>query len=113
MQHEHVLAEHEHAAIHRRRIRDPACAGAFAAHRIREIDGGVHRRFHLHLALHRTGRHCDDDATGHLGSIVHQTGLELDVECWAPARDLSELDAWRFFSFTGTSFIPHFGQFPG
>ena len=49
VQHQHVLAEHEHAAVHRRRIRDPACAGAFAAHRISEIDGGVHRHFHLHL----------------------------------------------------------------
>ena len=45
VQHQHVLAEHEHAAVHRRRIRDPACAGTFAAHRIGEIDGGVH----LHL----------------------------------------------------------------
>ena len=47
VQHQHVLAEHEHAAVHRRGIRDPACAGAFAAHRISEIDGGVH--FHLHF----------------------------------------------------------------
>ena len=47
VQHQHALAEHEHAAVHRRRIRDPACARAFAAHRIREIDGGVH--FHLHF----------------------------------------------------------------
>ena len=40
-------------------------------------------------------------------------GREFDVERWTPARDLSELDVRRFFSFSGTSFIPHFGQFPG
>jgi hypothetical protein len=37
----------------------------------------------------------------------------FDVERWTPARDLSELGVRRFFSFIGTSFIPHFGQFPG
>src|SRR5262249_48559265 len=44
----------------------------------------------------------------------------LGVERWTPARDLSELDACSRFigvgglpSLTGTSFIPHFGQFPG
>ena len=47
MQHQHVVAEHEHLAIHRRRIRQPTCSGAFAAHRIGKVDGGVH--FHLHF----------------------------------------------------------------
>ena len=72
VQHEHVLAEHEHAAVHRRRIRDPACARAFAAHGISEIDGGVHfhpcragvvrRRVHffvLVLACRAVGRRGD------------------------------------------------------
>src|SRR5438132_3385570 len=38
VQHEHVLAEHEHASVHRRRIRQPACAGAFAVHWIGKVD---------------------------------------------------------------------------
>src|SRR6266567_7740684 len=31
VQHEHVVAEHEHLSIHRRGIREPACARALAA----------------------------------------------------------------------------------
>ena len=43
----------------------------------------------------------------------------LDVRCWLPAAPpvavATErgLDAERFFSSLGTSFIPHFGQLPG
>ncbi len=53
VQHEHVLAEHEHAAVHRRRIGQPACAGAFAAHWLSKIDGGLH--FHPCRAGGRRG----------------------------------------------------------
>src|SRR3954471_13790553 len=41
---------------------------------------------------------CDKCASG--------CGAMFDVECWA-------LYVRRFFPFIGTSFIPHFGQFPG
>ena len=112
VQHQHVLAEHEHAAVHRRRIRDPACAGAFAAHRISEIDGGVH--FHLHFIvlvrrLPRRGRRVRrmrrDRARG-------DGRLGVDRR-YASTLSVATLDVRRFFSFIGTSFIPHFGQFPG
>ena len=52
MQHQHVLAEHEHFAVHRRRIRQPTRAGAFAAHGI----GKVHRRVHRHLHMRHVVR---------------------------------------------------------
>ncbi|PYK91660.1 MAG: hypothetical protein DME40_06415 [Verrucomicrobia bacterium] len=34
MEHEHVLAEHEHASVHRRGIGQPTCARAFLRHRV-------------------------------------------------------------------------------
>ena len=104
MQHQHVVAEHEHAAVHRRRIRHPTCAGAFAAHRISEIDGGVH--FHLHLARGR----CIATGMGHMGLIVfgalRRWTFDACSRCYRVGVE-------RFFSFIGTSFIPHFGQLPG
>src|SRR5437773_8617438 len=63
---------------------------------------------------------CSCAWLGRLGSrngCEATAGLSIaptfDVERWTPARDLSELDVPRFFSFSGTSFIPHFGQLPG
>ncbi len=93
VQHEHVLAKHEHATVRRARIRQPACAGAFAAHGLGEIDGGMH--FHLHF----------------VPAVLVMRRLTLiapsfDVERWV-------LDVRRSPCFSGTSFIPHFGQFPG
>ena len=38
VQHEHVIAEHKHASIHRRRIRHPRRAGTLAIHRIGNVD---------------------------------------------------------------------------
>src|SRR5438094_2478337 len=45
---------------------------------------------------------CSCSWPGRLRSIAPT----FDVECWA-------LDVWRSRGFSGTSFIPHFGQFPG
>ena len=45
VQHEHVVAEHEHLAIHGSRIRDPRRARTLPAHWI----GNVHRRLHHHV----------------------------------------------------------------
>ena len=39
MQHEHVVAEHQHASIHRCRVRHPARPGTLAAHRLRDVHG--------------------------------------------------------------------------
>ncbi len=79
MQHQHVLAEHEHFAVHRRRIRQPTSAGPFAAHRIGKVDGGVH--LHLHFTWAFVSDGCDDAC----GRIVTDDGAvdALDVERWA------------------------------
>ena len=45
VQHQHVVTEHEHLAIHRRGIRQPTCARAFPAHGV----GNVYRGLHLHF----------------------------------------------------------------
>ena len=47
VQHQHVVAEHEHFCVHRAGVRQPACARAFATHGIGKIDRGLH--FHVHL----------------------------------------------------------------
>src|SRR4051812_15620311 len=48
MEHEHVVAEHEHASIYWRRVGHPARSGTLAAHRLGDIERGRHR--HLRLA---------------------------------------------------------------
>ena len=40
--HQHIIAEHEHPAVHRRGIRDPARPRTFATHRVGEIHGRLH-----------------------------------------------------------------------
>ena len=48
VQHQHVVAEHLHASVHRRRIGNPARARTFATHRIGKVD----RRMHFHFMHH-------------------------------------------------------------
>ena len=40
-------------------------------------------------------------------------GVERVKRCGRLLAIYRTLDVRRFFSFSGTSFIPHFGQFPG
>ena len=55
MQHQHVGSEHEHFAIHRCGIREPACARALAAHRIGNVHRGLHRHPCRSGAMRRRG----------------------------------------------------------
>lgn len=64
------------------------------------------------------GRQCLPRIASAFYGMNVPNGTLLDIRCWLPAAPPvavateGELDAERFFSFIGKSFIPHFGQAP-